>query len=151
MRKLSVLGGCIFLVFLLSLCIQGKPNANNRSATNETVQIEETPHPGEALYARYCLACHQADGKGVPGIHPTLVKTDWVLGDKERLIDIVLNGMKGSVLINGEEFNGIMAPMSFINDQDIADILTYIRSNFGNDASEVMPEEVAKVRAEKEE
>ena len=107
------------------------------------------PHPGEALYTRYCLACHQADGNGVPGMHPTLVKTDWVLGDKERLIGIVLNGMKGSVTINGEEFNSIMAPMSFINDQDIADILTYVRSNFGNDASEVTPEEVAKVRAEK--
>ena len=148
MKKLSVLGVGILIVFSLSL---GKPATTEPTATNEIVQQKEIPHPGEALYTRYCLACHQADGNGVPGMHPTLVETDWVLGDKERLIDIILNGMKGAVIINGEEFNSIMAPMSFINDQDITDILTYVRSSFGNDASEVTAGEVAEVRAEKAE
>lgn len=105
-------------------------------------------HPGKDVYDAVCLACHMADGSGVPGMHPPLSETDWVTGDKERLIEIVLNGMSGEIEVKGETYNSIMPPNSHLTDKQIADVLTYIRTNFGNDAGEITPQEVAKVREE---
>ena len=132
------------LVFAFGTCKQ----AAKTDKAEPVIHEEEVPHPGETLYLRYCLTCHQSDGNGVPGMHPSLVKTEWVLGDKEELIALVLNGLSGPIEVNGEEFNSIMAPMDFINDEDLANILSYIRSSFGNDASAITTEEVARVRAE---
>ena len=144
MKKLFMLLWPAVLVFALGTCKQ----ASTTDKTEPVVHKEEVPHPGEAPYLRYCLSCHQSDGNGVPGMHPSLVKTEWILGDKEELIALVLNGLSGPIEVNGEQFNSIMAPMDFINDEDLANILSYIRSSFGNDASEITAEEVARVRAE---
>ncbi|MDH3712073.1 MAG: PQQ-dependent sugar dehydrogenase [Cyclobacteriaceae bacterium] len=103
---------------------------------------------GEELYYLYCGACHQQNGKGASGRFPPLAGTDWVTGDKKRLIKVVLNGMEGSIEVNGETFNNVMPQHSFLNDQDMAEVLTYIRQNFGNDATEISAEEVSQVRAE---
>ncbi|CAN5541924.1 hypothetical protein BH23BAC1_BH23BAC1_37740 [soil metagenome] len=100
----------------------------------------------ERIYSTYCGNCHQRDGKGAPGRFPPLAQTDWVTGNKERLISIVLNGMQGNIEVNGEEYNNIMPAHSFLNDQEISLILTYIRQNFGNNAGAVSPEEVKNVR-----
>ena len=80
-------------------------------------------------------------------MYPPLTQTDWVLGDKGRLIRLVLNGMTGEVEVKGQVYNNVMTPHAFLRDQQIADVLTFVRSNFGNDASPVLPEEVAAVRA----
>src|SRR5690606_12001881 len=103
-------------------------------------------HPGKKVYDSVCLACHMADGSGVPGMHPPLIQTDWVNGDKERLIEITLNGMSGKIEVNGETYNSIMPPHSHLSDKQIADVLTYIRQSFGNNASEITVPEVQKVR-----
>ncbi|MCM4150387.1 cytochrome C [Arenibacter sp. N53] len=101
---------------------------------------------GQKTYYTYCSPCHQKDGKGATGRFPTLNGTEWVIGDKERLINIVLKGMEGSIVVNDEVFNGVMPQHSFLSDTEIADLLTYIRTNFGNDAGEVKAEEVKKLR-----
>lgn len=102
---------------------------------------------GAQTYYTYCSACHQRDGQGATGRFPPLVDTDWVTGDKERLIGVTLEGMDGSIEINGTVYNGVMPQHSFLSDGDIAEVLTYIRSNFGNDASAISEEEVQAVRA----
>lgn len=102
---------------------------------------------GQQVFAQYCVVCHQANGLGVEGLYPPVSQTEWTLGDKGRLIRLVLNGMMGPVEVKGEEYNNAMTPNSFLTDQQIADVLTYTRSNFGNDASPVTAEEVAAVRA----
>jgi len=104
--------------------------------------------PGEDIYNIYCATCHQNDGKGATSRFPPLAQTDWVTGDKKRLISLVLQGMEGPINVNGELYSTAMPQHSFLSDEQVAEVLTYIRSNFGNDASEVSPEEVAKVRAE---
>lgn len=104
---------------------------------------------GKVVYDAYCLACHQADGRGVPGQNPPLAKTDWVLGDKTRLIGVVLNGLTEEVEINGEVYGNPMPAHDFLTDRQVADVLTYVRSHFGNQASGVKPEEVKAVRAKK--
>lgn len=103
---------------------------------------------GEDTYQRYCLACHQMDGSGVPGMYPPLRDTDWVTGEKERLIEIVMNGLSGTIEVNGEVYNQEMAASEFLSDEEIAAVLTYIRVGFGNDSSSVSSAEVASIRKE---
>lgn len=102
---------------------------------------------GKKVYETTCLPCHQADGSGVPNLNPPLKKTKWVQGDKKQLIDIVLKGLDAEIEIDGEYFNNPMPSQAHLTDQQIADVLTYIRSNFGNKASAVTPAQVKKQRA----
>jgi mono/diheme cytochrome c family protein len=142
----------LLLVFLLSAC--GGRHQNSRQTNETPAPIQETPsksadmanHPGKKVYDSVCLACHMADGSGVPGMHPPLIETEWVTGDKERLIEITLNGLSGKIEVDGETYNSIMPPHSHLSDKQIADVLTYIRQSFGNNAGEITVEEVQKVR-----
>lgn len=104
---------------------------------------------GKKVYDLYCMACHMADGGGVQRMNPPLTKTSYVLGDKKTLINIVLKGMDEPIEINGETYTNVMAPHDFLKDQEIADVLTYVRNSFGNKASFVTAAEVKAVRAAK--
>lgn len=101
---------------------------------------------GPKIFGIYCATCHQQNGKGASGRFPPLAGTDWVTGDKKRLIGILLNGLEGSITVNGENYINAMPQHSFLSNEEAANVLTYIRQNFGNDASEIKPEEVAAVR-----
>lgn len=103
---------------------------------------------GEKVYTRNCLACHQKSGGGVPHLNPPLVETEWVLGDEERLIKVILNGLNGKIEVNGETYTNAMASYAQLSDQEIAAVLTYVRNSWGNDASEISVEKVATVRAQ---
>ena len=67
-------------------------------------------------------------------------------GDKDRLIKIILEGMEGPIEVNGKQYSAVMPQHNFLSDKEIADVLTYIRSDFGNSASPVSEEEVANLR-----
>ena len=101
------------------------------------------------MYAQTCLTCHQADGGGVPNLNPPLIKTTYVLGDKSQLARSVLNGLKVPVEIDGDTYSNAMPAQNHLNDQQIADVLTYVRNSFGNKASQVRVAEVKAVRASK--
>ena len=128
------------LLFINCLFAQVKPVVHHTSSGSPMVR-------GKIVYTSICLACHMADGNGVPMMNPPLVKTEYVLGDKTRLIKIVLNGFKEDVQINGQTFSNNMTPHSDLKDQQIADVLTYVRKSFGNKASAITAAEVKKVRA----
>jgi mono/diheme cytochrome c family protein len=104
---------------------------------------------GKTVYENTCLACHQPDGSGVPNMNPPLVKTKWVLGDKKALGKIVLKGLQGGEIdIDGDKFHNPMPPLeSVLSDQEIADVLTYVRNSFGNKASLVTVAEIKALRA----
>ena len=104
--------------------------------------------PGEKIFKKYCISCHQADGGGVPNLNPPLIKTPYVLGDKKKLIKIILHGLNENIEIKGEFFSNPMPELSILKDQEIADVLTYVRSNFGNKASAVTAAEVKAARSE---
>ena len=103
---------------------------------------------GKLIYEQNCLACHQEDGSGVPHLSPPLIKASFVVGDKTRLINIVLHGLTG-VEIDGESYANPMPSFDFLNDREIAELLTYVRNDFTNEASPVSPVEVTKVRKSK--
>lgn len=106
--------------------------------------------PGKAIYNRICAACHLGSGKGVPGANiPPLAGSAFAQGDPSVPIRIVLHGFRGPIERVGAHINGQMAPWKDqLSDQEIADVLTYVRSSFGNKASAVTPDEVAAVRTE---
>jgi mono/diheme cytochrome c family protein len=101
---------------------------------------------GKKVYDTYCLACHQVDGAGVPRMNPPLIKTPYVMGDKKRLISVILKGLNEEVEINGEVYDNPMPPQPQLNDQQIADVLTYVRNSFGNKGAAIT---VAEVKAER--
>ena len=109
--------------------------------------IQASMARGKVVYQQVCLACHQADAGGVQGMTPALIKTTYVLGAKAPLIKIVLNGMTGAITVNGDDYHNVMAPHSDLTDQQIADVLTYVRNSFGNKASAVTVAQVKAVRA----
>jgi len=102
---------------------------------------------GALVYKQYCLACHQIDGSGVPNMNPPLSQTTWVSGDKTKLIKVVLNGFPTPVDIDGNSYTNVMAPHNFLKDQDIADVLTYVRNSFGNKGTAITAATVKAVRA----
>ena len=102
---------------------------------------------GNALYKQYCLTCHQADGGGVPRMNPPLIKTTYVTGDKKKLIQWVLQGSVEKVPIDGQTYSNNMPPQKYLTDQQVADVLTFIRSSFGNKSSAIFATDVKAVRA----
>ena len=98
-----------------------------------------------------CFTCHQVNGKGLEGQFPPLAGSDWVLGEKDRLIKISMYGLMGEIEVNGVKYNNVMAPPGIppgsLTDDQIANVLTYIRNEWGNSASAISAEEVARVRA----
>jgi mono/diheme cytochrome c family protein len=115
-----------------------------QTGTNKA-QIEK----GKGVYETYCLACHQADGSGVPDLNPPLIKTKWTMGDKKTLINVLLKGLDQEIDVNGETFANVMPAMSHLSDDEIADVLTYVRNNFENKATAVTAKEVKAQRAAK--
>lgn len=113
--------------------------------------LAQTPKvlDGKGVYTQYCLPCHQEDGTGVPNLNPPLRKSDWVNGDRNRLIKVILEGLEEEIEVNGESYNRVMAAHSFLTDKQVADVLTYIRSNFGNTSDAIKEEEVKALRKKK--
>ena len=123
------------------------------STTNLKGKDFEAFNQGKALYSKegFCITCHQADGKGLPGSgFPPLSGTEWVTGSEDRLIKIILKGLMGPIVVEGKNYEG-MVPMTpfegMLNDQELAAVATYVRNSFGNKASVVSPEKVKEVRA----
>jgi len=102
---------------------------------------------GSILYKSYCANCHQRNGKGDNNRFPPLSGSEFVTGDKNRLINVLLNGLEGEIKVNGKTFNGIMPSYAgILDDHAIASIATYIRNNFSNNAGHVSTPEVKTVR-----
>ena len=139
MRKTGVYFFGVFMVLLFLTAMKGSDIQNKgQNVTNKS---------GEQLYMENCLSCHQANGRGVPMIAPPLGKTSYVLGDKARIIGIVLNGFNEDVEIEGEYYSNPMPAFPQLTDEEIAKVLTYVRSNFGNNAEAITNKEVGIERA----
>jgi mono/diheme cytochrome c family protein len=103
---------------------------------------------GEQVYGSICITCHQADGNGLPGAFPAVAGSAVATGEAEVPIKIILSGLTGEMSRGGTTYNGMMTPWgSTLSDADVAAVLTYVRSNFGNSADAVTEAQVAEVRA----
>jgi nitrite reductase (NO-forming) len=125
------------------------------TSLNRLAAADEGPVPkthaelmaqGEKVYATLCITCHQADARGLPNAFPPLAKSDFLMADKLRAMNVLLHGLKGTVTVNGNTFNSEMPKFTLTNAQ-IASALTYVRNSFGNKGDVVTVEEVAAARA----
>lgn len=117
----------------------------------QNAALDARKQAGQTVYMTVCFACHQPTGQGLPNMFPPVAGSDWVSAPKpDRLIRIVLHGFTGPITINGKPFTTpapLMPPQgAALSDQQIADVLTYVRQSFGNKASIVTPEQVKAIR-----
>ncbi|MBN8418199.1 MAG: cytochrome c [Verrucomicrobia bacterium] len=115
------------------------------------IHAQDSLARGQTVYMQVCFACHQPTGLGLPGMFPPLASSDWVAAKKpDRIIRMVLHGFTGPITLNGKPFASpapLMPPQgAALSDTQIADVLTYVRSSFGNKAGAVTPAEVAAIR-----
>ena len=123
------------------------PAAPAASASGAFVKAsDEQMKRGAAVYARTCIACHQPTGKGLPPVFPSISETPIVVGNPELPIKFILQGLMGPITVGGMTFNSMMPPVPGVNDQDIADVLTYVRQSFGNKGNPVSADQVKAVR-----
>ena len=121
------------------------------AASAQDAALETQMKAGQTVYMTVCFACHQPTGMGLPGMFPPLVGSDWVGTPKpNRLIRMVLHGLSGPITLNGKPFTTpapLMPPQgAALSDQQIADVLTFVRNSFGHRASAVSAEEVKTIR-----
>ncbi|MBM3847880.1 MAG: c-type cytochrome [Verrucomicrobia bacterium] len=107
---------------------------------------------GEEVYEMACLPCHQPGGRGLAGVYPALAGSDWVMGDPRVLAKIILHGLEGPIQSRGRTLDGTgtipMPSMAGLTDEQIADVLTFVRSSFGKNATAVRSSDVTRIRTE---
>jgi len=118
-----------------------------QSSAAGTLTVEDQARAGQALFAGTCSVCHQANGAGLPGVFPPLAKSDYLAADVNRATSAVLNGLTGKLTVNGQEYNSVMPPMNQLNDDEVANILTYVLNSWGNPGGRVSKDDVKKLRA----
>ena len=109
------------------------------------IQIEK----GKRVYLQNCAMCHQPDGNGLPQVFPPLAQSDYLMADKTRSIGVVLRGLSGPVTVNGHLYNGVMPPQVLLSNEQVADVLTFVRNSWGNDGEAITTEEVQVFREER--
>jgi mono/diheme cytochrome c family protein len=127
------------------------PTKKAGGAQGQQQQAELSPHDrGKKIFAANCQTCHQANGQGVPGQYPPLAGSEFTIGGSHRPAMIVLKGLQGPVKVKGQQYgSAVMQPWDkTLTDQKIADVLTYERSEWGNNASPVTAEQIAALRKE---
>lgn len=142
MKKI-VLGIASISIIIVAIAQKKKPAP--KKIDTPMASIER----GHAVYIKECMSCHQEDGGGVPHLNPPLYENQDINNDKKKIISIVLKGMSDRVPIEGEYYSNSMASHAYLTNQEIADVLSYVRSSFGNHASIITPDEVKAVRGVK--
>ncbi|MBR7793698.1 nitrite reductase, copper-containing [Undibacterium sp. FT147W] len=117
------------------------------NAASGTLTLQDQVLAGKALFEGTCSVCHQSNGAGLPGVFPPLTKSDYLNADHQRAIKVVLQGLSGKVTVNGSEFNSVMPPMNQLNDDEVANILTYILNSWDNKGGQIKSDDVKAIRA----
>lgn len=108
--------------------------------------LEDSIQRGEQVYMTNCMSCHMINGQGVAGVYPPVAGEDSLLADVNVNIDIILKGQKGEVMVNGQKYNTDMPSQEYLTDEQIADVLNYVRNSWGNKAEMILPEQVKSQR-----
>jgi mono/diheme cytochrome c family protein len=126
----------------------GKPGVvvpTTKALTNEEQMLFDN---GRQTFAGLCAACHQPTGKGLEGLAPPLAESEWVLGEPERIVKVVMHGLRGPIKVKGVTYSYDMPAAGFLSDEQIAGVLTYIRREWDHEASPVPVDLVKKIREE---
>jgi nitrite reductase (NO-forming) len=119
-----------------------------QASASGTLTVQDQVQAGRALFAGTCSVCHQGAGTGLPGVFPPLAKSDFLAADPKRAIGILLHGLNGKIKVNGQEYDSVMPPMTHLNDDEVANILTYVLNSWDNPGGRISAEEVKQMRAQ---
>ncbi|CAN5329970.1 hypothetical protein BH10BAC4_BH10BAC4_12880 [soil metagenome] len=144
MRKLFQLS--LLLVVIAAACTKKESSSSESKSIDPA--IAESVARGQLVYTQYCIACHMKDGLGAPPMNPPLAGTSFMKGDKDIVINVVLKGMSGEA-VDGQKYHNVMPPLDFLTNEQVADVLTYVRNSFGNNESLISSEEVGAARNKK--
>jgi mono/diheme cytochrome c family protein len=141
----------LFTIGALACAGGDRPQSAADTAAEPTVAATPGAQSlGEQTY-QICVTCLQANGQGLPGTFPPLAGSEFATAANPAVpIRIVLRGMQGPVTVKGVQYNGVMAPFGTgveLSDEQVAAVLTYVRTSWGNTASEITPQQVAAERA----
>lgn len=100
---------------------------------------------GKDVYTAQCISCHQEQGEGIEDVFPPLAKSDYLMADKTRSIKQTLQGVSGEITVNGKKYSGEMTGFD-LTDEEVSDVLNYIRNSWGNKGAAVTPQEVVAAR-----
>jgi len=100
---------------------------------------------GKEVYIAQCMSCHLENGEGIADVYPPLAKADYLMEDKKRSIDNVIHGLSGEIVVNGKTYTLEMTAFD-LSDEQVSDVLNYIRNSWGNKGKAVTPREVAEAR-----
>ena len=100
---------------------------------------------GKESYLTYCISCHMEQGEGIEGVYPPLAKSDYLMKDKKRSIQQVLYGVNGEIKVNGKTYNAEMTGLD-LTDEEVSNVLNYVRNSFGNKGDAVLPDQVKAAR-----
>ncbi|HJV02132.1 MAG TPA: copper-containing nitrite reductase [Burkholderiaceae bacterium] len=117
------------------------------AAASGNLTVQEQINAGKSLFAGTCSVCHQANGEGLPGVFPPLAKSDYLNADPKRAVGVVLHGLTGKVQVNGKQYDSVMPPMNQLNDDEVANILTYVLNSWDNKGGQIKAADVKAVRA----
>lgn len=140
------------LIVILSLGIFGCGNSDKKEkeaikisgakVTKSQTPLDKSKERGGMVYTDFCMQCHMANGKGIPGNFPPLAGSNWLSEKRTESIHSVKYGQSGEIVVNGVTYDGVMAPMG-LSDEEIADVMNYIMNSWGNTQDKmVTPEEV---------
>ncbi len=150
-------------VYLGAQADEGTESARNEAELKALFAVAERANPklagltkdiqgerGKQVYLSLCFACHQSDGKGLPGAFPPLAGSDYLLADRERAIRVVLKGLSGPITVNGVTINSAMPPQeAVLTDAQVADVLTFIYNAWGNQGEPFKADQVKAIRNER--
>ncbi len=148
--------GCLIFVCSIQLAHSTNqfqlhpPNPNDEveltEEEREALRLERKVDSGKKVFAVRCASCHQANGLGIAGQYPPLAGSKWVTSDPGLITNIILKGLKGEIVVKGETY-GTSAAVNMaavpISDREIANVTTYVRQAWGNEAPEILESEVS--------
>jgi mono/diheme cytochrome c family protein len=137
----------IVLVVAMAGCANSSHGPTAAAASAAAAKNPASASDGGAVYVANCSSCHQADGEGVPGAFPPLAGNPTVTGNPVAVITIVKNGLEGRVVVKGQAYSGIMPRWKgLLSDEQLADVITYVRSSWKNRATGVSVADVQAVK-----
>lgn len=135
-------------VLLAALSLTPAPSVGN-PLVHEAELAQSNFEKGGELYLQNCAACHQSDGQGLPGAFPPLAKSDFIAANPAAVLEVTINGLQGKLVVNGQEYNNSMPAMSYLNDEDLSLIITYVLNSWGNPGGRISRKEVNAYRTGK--
>ena len=126
-------------VLLVSICVLV---TGSMSSFGQKFDLKSSITRGKDVYTANCMSCHMEQGEGIENVYPPLAKSDYMMADKKRSINEVLHGLTGPIKVNGVTYDGVMTGFEMLSDQEVSDVMNYVRNSFGNKGAAVTPEEV---------